>query len=108
MATHIVPARLYAGIFGILAGLALLTTAISYINLGPLNLPVALTIAIIKMTLVILYFMHVRWSSRLTWVFVGAAFAWLLILLALTLTDYVSRYWLPAPSKAPGMTEGRI
>ncbi|HWR54845.1 MAG TPA: cytochrome C oxidase subunit IV family protein [Bryobacteraceae bacterium] len=104
MSTHVVPAKVYAGIFGILIVLALLTTGVAYINLGPFSIVVALTIAIVKMVLVILYFMHVRWSSRLTWVFVGAGFAWLLILMGLSLTDYASRYWMPAPAKAPGMT----
>jgi cytochrome c oxidase subunit 4 len=57
---------------------------------------VALTIAVSKASLVALYFMHVRWSSRLTWVFVGAGVFWLLILIALTLSDVFTRQWLPA------------
>ena len=51
----------------------------------------ALTIAVVKMLLVILFFMHVRYSSRLTWIFVAAGFIWLLIMLDLTLSDYLTR-----------------
>ena len=104
MSTHVVPAKLYARVFGLLVLLALLTTGVAYINLGRFSIVAALTIAIVKMVLVILFFMHVRWSSKLTWVFVGAAFAWLMILIGLSFTDYISRYWMPAPAKAPGMT----
>ena len=53
----------------------------------------ALAIAITKMLLVILYFMHVRYSSRLTWLFVAAGFIWLLIMIDLTLSDYLTRVW---------------
>ena len=62
---------------------------------GPLNAVVALTIACVKATFVILYFMHVRYSSRLVWLIVAAALFWLAILFALTLSDYSSRSWLP-------------
>jgi cytochrome c oxidase subunit 4 len=63
-------------------------------DLGRMNAVVALTIAVIKATLVVLYFMHVRYSSKLTWVFVGAGFFWLAIMVALTLSDYMTRGWL--------------
>ena len=56
---------------------------------------IALGIAVIKATLVILYFMHVRYSDRLTWVVVGGGFLWLAVLLVLTLSDYFARSWLP-------------
>jgi len=67
---------------------------VAKLDLGLLNVVVALTIAVIKATLVVLYFMHVRWSSRLTWVFVCAGFFWLAIMVALTLSDYLTRGWL--------------
>ncbi len=108
MAEHVVPTKTYAMIFAALIALALLTTGAAYIDLGFFNPIVAMTIAVIKMVLVILFFMHVRWSSRMTWVFVGAGFVWLAILLMLSLSDYVSRYWMPAPSKAPAMTTNRL
>jgi len=92
---HVLSVRFYALIFGLLLLLTLSTAGIAFIDLGgELNSIVALTIAIAKALLVILFFMHVRYSSRLTWLFVGAGFFWLLILLTLTMTDPLSRGWL--------------
>lgn len=89
---HVVSIKLYAGIFAALIILTLTTTAVSFINLGgDLNVVVALFIAVCKAVLVILYFMHVRYSSRLIWVFVGAGFFWLSILIALTMSDLLTR-----------------
>ena len=62
---------------------------------GPLNAIVAMTIAVFKATAVVLYFMHVRYSSRLIWLIVGSALFWLVILFALTFSDYSTRGWLP-------------
>jgi cytochrome c oxidase subunit 4 len=84
--------KLYAAIFAALIVLTLTTTAVSFIDLGgDLNVVVALFIAVCKAVLVILYFMHVRYSSRLTWVFVGAGFFWLSILITLTMSDLLTR-----------------
>jgi len=82
---------LYLGIFAALVIGTCLTWGIAFLDLGPLNPVVALAIACIKATLVILYFMHVRYSDRLTMVTVGAGFFWLLILISLSLSDYLSR-----------------
>ncbi len=60
-------------------------------NLGPANPIVALSIAILEATLVGLFFMHLKYGSRLTWIFVGASLFWLAILLLLILSDYGSR-----------------
>ncbi len=95
MSGHIIPKKTYYTIFAILMVLLVLTVAVAYVDLGPLNIFVAMTIAIVKAVLVVLYFMHVRYSSRLTWVFVGAGVLWLVILLGLTFTDYASRGWVP-------------
>jgi cytochrome c oxidase subunit 4 len=93
MAEHIVPRRVYYLIFAALMIGTYLTVQASFFDLGALNTVVALTIAVIKATLVILFFMHVRYSTRLTWaVIVGSVF-WLGILLALTLGDYLTRGW---------------
>ena len=70
------------------------TVWVAYYDLGRLNVLIALTIAVTKATLVVLYFMHVRWSSKLTWVFVLAGLFWLVIMVALTLSDYQTRHWL--------------
>jgi hypothetical protein len=64
---------------------------------------VATGIAVVKAVLVILYFMHVKDGTRLTWVFSGAAFVWLAIMFGLTLNDYVTRDWQP-----PGMKIGVV
>ena len=82
---------MYYGIFGALMVLTAVTVGVAFINLGPLNFPVAISIAILKATLVVLFFMHVKYSSRLTKLIVGTSFFFLFILFALTMTDYLSR-----------------
>jgi cytochrome c oxidase subunit 4 len=97
MSGHIVSVRWYVLICAILLALTWLTVAVAYADLGTLNTVVALAVAGCKATLVILYFMHVRYSSRLVQVSVLSGILFLGILLVLTLADYVSRGWL-----APG------
>ena len=94
--------RLYLGIFAALIGLTGLTVAVAFFDLGGgrlhyLNAIVAATIAVTKALLVVLYFMHVRYSGRLTWIFVGAGVFWFAILIVLILADYLSRGWFPLP-----------
>lgn len=73
-----------------------LTAYVAYFNFpGPLNAVVAITIAVIKATLVILYFMHVRYGPRLIGLIIAAALFWMAILFALTISDYSTRTWLP-------------
>ena len=91
---HVVPLRVYYAVFVTLLALTGATVAISFTDLGPLNTVAALGIAAVKATLVILYFMHVRWSSRLIWLAVGGGLLWLGILIALTLADVATRGWL--------------
>jgi len=80
----------------LLAGTGL-TAYVAYFNFpGPLNAIVAMTIAVIKATLVILYFMHLRYSPRLIALVIAAALFWMAILFALTISDYSTRAWLPA------------
>jgi cytochrome c oxidase subunit 4 len=92
MNSHIVPRKIYVIIWASLMFLLLLTWGIAQFNLGALNVVAALTIAVTKMLLVILFFMHVRYSSRRTWIFVAAGFIWLLIMIDLTLGDYLTRH----------------
>ncbi len=92
---HVLPLRVYFGVFGALMGLTALTTWIAYQDLGALNTTVAMLIAGTKTTLVILYFMHVRYSSRLVWILAGSGFVWLVIFFVLTLQDYLTR--IPVP-----------
>ncbi len=95
MLHYVVPIRTYLIVFGILFALFVLTVAAAFVDLGPLNFVFAMTIAITKAVLIILFFMHVRYSSRMTRVFAGAAFLWLALLLAATQADYLTRSWLP-------------
>lgn len=96
MSEHIVYPRVYVTIFFVLmAGTALTVFAAFQDFPGPLNAVVALTIAVVKATFVVLYFMHVRYSPRLVWLIVAAGLFWLAILFALTLSDYSTRDWLP-------------
>ena len=96
MSEHIVYPRVYVMIFlALLVGTGLTAWVAFYDFPGPLNAVVALTIAVIKATLVILYFMHVRYSPRLIALVIGAALFWIAILFALTISDYSTRAWLP-------------
>jgi len=84
--------RVYVLVFAALIALTLLTTGVAFIDLGGnLNSIAAVAIAVCKALLVILYFMHVRYSDRLTWVFVGAGFFWLLLLIGGTMNDVLTR-----------------
>jgi cytochrome c oxidase subunit 4 len=95
MSGHVAPKSMYYAVFAALMVGTALTVAAAFVDLGVLNNVVMLAIAITKATLVILYFMHVRWSTRLTWVIAASGFFWLLILFGLTMQDYLTRGWVP-------------
>jgi cytochrome c oxidase subunit 4 len=88
---HVVPVRVYVTIFALLLALTAVTTSVAFVDLGRLNVVIMLTIAVTKATLVILYFMHVRYSDRLTWIVVASGFVWLLLLIGLTMSDILTR-----------------
>jgi cytochrome c oxidase subunit 4 len=91
----VIALKVYYGVFAALLVLTLTTTGVAYVDLGGVwNVAVALTIAFIKALLVALFFMHLRYSSRLTWLFAGAGIFWLATLLDLTLSDYFTRGWI--------------
>ena len=95
MSEHIVPVRIYLIIFlALLIGTGLTVWAGLRDFPGPMNVIIPLTIACIKATLVVLYFMHLRYSSKLVWVILASAIFWLAILFALTFSDYWTRSWL--------------
>ena len=102
MSGHVSPKSTYYTIFGGLMILTGITVAAAFVNLGSFNFPVAISIAITKATLVILFFMHVKYSSRLTKMVVGMSFFFLAILFGLTLTDYMSRGWYASPRGTTG------
>ncbi len=95
MSQHIVPMRVYFVIFFSLLILTAVTVWVAFFDLGAVNDAVALGIASTKAMLVILYFMHVRYSSKLTWIFAATGFLFLIILLAFTLSDVLTRDWIP-------------
>jgi cytochrome c oxidase subunit IV len=97
MSQPIVPQKTYVIVFLCLIGLTILTTGVAFIDLGPLNTVAALVIAFSKMLLVILFFMGVRYSSGVVRVVLLAGFFWLAILISLTMSDYRTRSWIPAP-----------
>jgi cytochrome c oxidase subunit IV len=91
MSGHVSPKSLYYSIFGALMVLTAVTVFAAYVNLGNLNAPVALAIATFKATLVVLFFMHVKYSSRLTKLVVATSLFFLVILLGEMMMDYASR-----------------
>jgi cytochrome c oxidase subunit 4 len=91
-----VPLSVYFVVFGALMVGTALTVAVAYVDLGVFNTIVALTIACIKALLVLLYFMHLRYTSKLTWAFAATGFVWLTLIIGLTMSDIVSRNWIPA------------
>lgn len=91
---HVLPLRIYWGVFFALVVGTVVTVWSATQDLGLWNTPIALAIAVTKAMLVILYFMHVKYSSKLTWLFVAAGFLWFIIMVVITMTDFVSRGWL--------------
>lgn len=93
MSGHIVSTKLYITIFIILLCLTALTTGVAYIDMGKFNLVVALAIAFCKMLLVLLFFMHAKYSQNLTKMVIVGAFLWFGIMITLTLSDEATRGW---------------
>ena len=92
--SHLAPISLYVGIWATLMIFTGLTVFAATVELGIFNIVVALLIATIKGTLVVLFFMHLRYSTKLTMVTVVAAIFFLLIMFSLSMTDYLTRGWL--------------
>jgi cytochrome c oxidase subunit 4 len=94
---HVTPIGAYLAIFGALMLLTVITVAVAWVDLGTVNVGVALAVAVVKASLVVLYFMHLKYSSKLTWIVAGAGFFWLLILLGILMADYATRGWMTGP-----------
>lgn len=88
---HIVPIKTYAIICATLLALTFVTYRVAYINLGALNVVVAIVIACVKATLVVLFFMHAAYAPRRTRMVILAGMCWLMLLLGLSLADYLTR-----------------
>jgi cytochrome c oxidase subunit 4 len=90
----VVSVKTYLLTFLSLLGLTLLTTLLGFIDMGPLNTIVAVVIAAIKASLIAAFFMHALYESKLIRVVLAGGVIWLLILISLTISDYISRYWM--------------
>jgi cytochrome c oxidase subunit 4 len=98
MAEKSVSAGMYFVVYVALMVLLGVTIGAAYFHLGNMTIVAAVGIAVVKACLIILYFMHIRFSGRTRWVFAVVGFLWLAILLTLGMTDYLSRGWLPSPT----------
>lgn len=99
MTHHISSVRTYLIIYFALIALLFATVGASFLPESAPHLPIAMTIAVVKAVLIVLFFMHVYYSSRLTWVVSVASFLWMGLLFAFLLADYFSRGWLDIPGK---------
>jgi cytochrome c oxidase subunit 4 len=98
MSSTTVPKKIYIRVWIALLLLLSATWALAEVNLGPFNNIAALTISISKMLLVVLFFMHGRYEKPVTWIFITAGLIWLLIMIDLTLSDYLTRGDVPGSS----------
>jgi cytochrome c oxidase subunit 4 len=99
MTEHIDSIRTYTLVLLALLVLTAATTLVAFVDLGGFSVVVALAIAVCKMLLVALFFMHVRHSTKLTKLVVLGGLLWLAILLMLTLTDFTTRGWIGVPGR---------
>jgi cytochrome c oxidase subunit IV len=91
---HIVSAKIYFTVWAVLMCLTVTTAAVSYLDLGAFSIVVALIIATLKGSLVVLFFMHAKYINvKATALVILAGFFWLIILLLMTMTDYITRAW---------------
>jgi cytochrome c oxidase subunit 4 len=95
---HIVPVSTYLKVISFLMVLLIITLAAAIPDLGPLNLPIAMAIAVAKAAAVMYYFMHLKWSSPLVRLFATIAFGFLAILFIFSLNDYIGRSWVGMPT----------
>lgn len=94
--THVVPLKVYFAVFTALMLFTAITVAVAFLDLGPLNNIVMLSIAVLKAILVVLFFMHVKYSTRLIPLVAAGGLFFLLILFGITMSDYMTRGWLGA------------
>ena len=93
MPSELVQLRTYVRTFAALLTLLILTVGANFLNLGSYGVVVALVIAIAKAALILLFFMEVRYSHPIVWLFAMAAFIWLALLLTFSMVDYSTRTW---------------
>lgn len=94
MSHHVLSLKAHFAVFAALMILTVITVMVSTVDLGAWNTIVALLVASIKGLVVILWFMHVKFSSRLTQLFVCAGFIWLIVMVLIMTSDYSARGWI--------------
>lgn len=94
---HIVPVRVYLAIILILMALTIVTVWAAFMDFGFLNTVIAVAIAVVKALLVVMFFMHLKYSARILWLYAGAGAVFFIIMIAFLLSDYRSRDWLTRP-----------
>ena len=94
---HVVPYTVYLAVFGALMVLTGLTVVVAFFDLGNLNVTVALTVAVMKASLVVLFFMHAKYQSQIIKLVVLSSIVWLGFLFVITLSDYLTRGWMTPP-----------
>ena len=90
---HVVSTRIYLGVFAVLLLLTVLNVGASFLSLGAFNGAIALTIAVVEAVLMVLFFMHVRYSSRVLKLTIVAGVFTLAVLMTMSMSDYISRAW---------------
>ena len=99
MKQPVVSIRTYTLTWLALLALVLITTLIGFLNLGPLTMGIAILIATTKAALVVAFFMHGKYESKLVRIIIAAGVVWFLIMVSNTVGDYITRGWLPVPGK---------
>ena len=93
MAEHVVPKKIYFAVWATLMTMTLVTTLVAFVDLGRFNAVIALAIATFKASLVVLFFMHAKYTPRLMRVVITCGLFWLVLLMAFSMVDYLSRLW---------------
>jgi len=93
---HIVPLKTYLAVFATLMFFTAITVAVAFVDLGPANNVVMLSIAVLKATLVVMFFMHAKYGTRLIPLVAASGFFFVLLMFIITMSDYMSRGWLGA------------
>lgn len=97
-AHHVIPIRVYLTIITTLMILTIVTVWVAFYDFGFLNTVLAVGIACVKALLVVMFFMHLKYSARILWLYAGAGAVFFIIMIALLLSDYRSRGWFPLPN----------
>jgi cytochrome c oxidase subunit 4 len=95
---HVIPVKVYVGVIVWLMVLLIVTLGAAAVDLGALNLPIAMLIAVVKAAIVMVFFMHLKYSSKLVILFATIAFLFLAVMFTFTFNDYAARGWQPMPA----------